>query len=181
MKRANRHEILRDLSGRWEETGKRHLYLVLGTYADLAAFLKDVKRGARTPDRRPVEAVIRVNSALLETLGESGQEEMVDSEARYLEHIQQTLARHFDGILKTELERHDIVVLADLELIFAFSLDLAVLRQHATNGKHVVLLIPGRREGERIVLFREAEQEFRRSLPVNLVMENHIWEIAHGA
>ena len=181
MKRANRHEVLRELSGRWGETGKRHLYLILGTYADLLAFLKDVKSGARTPDRKPVEAVISLNSALLEALGETGQEEMVDSEARYLEHIQQTLARDFDVILRAALDRHNIVVLSDLELVFAFSLDLAILRQHATNGKHVVLLIPGKREGERIILFREAEPEFHRSLPVNLVMESHIWEIAHGA
>jgi len=179
MKRMNRHEILGDLVSKWEESGKRHLYLVMGSCTELAAFERDLKTNAKTPDRQPLRPPISVNGALLARLPDEELNKLDGGEAKYPTMVHDRLKKEFESLLLEALDKQNIVVLKDMELLFAFNLDLALLRLHATNGRHVVLLLPGRRVGDRIILFHEAEDRFERKLPANLIMENHIWEIGH--
>jgi hypothetical protein len=180
VKRANRHDILRELTQKWDEVGKRHLYLVLGRCEELAVLARELAN-ARTPDRQPLGAPLSVNGALLRLLEQRGDLDRLDGgEAKYPTMVRERLAQEFEALLKDALARRHVIVLTDLELLFAFDLDLALLRLHATNGRHVVLLLPGQRVGERILLFHEVEERFHRTLPTNLVMDTHVWEIAHG-
>lgn len=179
MKRMNRHEILGELTCKWEESGKRHLYLVMGSCSELAAFENDLKTHAKTPDRQPLRPPIRMNSAILDRLSDDELNKLDNGEAKYPTMVRDRLKKEFEGLLTEALKEQNVIVLKDMELLFAFDLDLALLRLHATNGKHVVLLLPGQRVGDRIVLFHEAVDKFERRLPTNLFMENHIWEIGH--
>jgi hypothetical protein len=177
----NRHEILGELTSRWDETGKRHLYLVMGSCSQLTAFDHDLKTNAKTPDRQPLRPPISMNSAMLARLSDEELNKLDNGEAKYPTMVRDRLKREFEALLTEALRKQNVIVLKDMELLFAFDLDLAVLRLHATNGKHVVLLLPGQRVGDRIILFHDAEEKFERRLPTNLFMENHIWEIGHDA
>jgi hypothetical protein len=73
-----------------------------------------------------------------------------------------------------------LLILKHLELSFAYSLNLSVFRTRATNQHHILLLLPGERRGEGITLFHEADPRFHRSLPGNLIADNHIWELKDG-
>jgi len=179
VKQSNRHQIIQDLVQKWEETGKRHLYLVLGRCAELEALARELSN-ARMPDRQSVGNPLHVNAVLLERLKQQNKlDELDGGEAKYPTMVREKLASEFEAALKEALDKKRVVVLTDLELLFAFDLDLALLRLHATNGRHVVLLLPGERVGERVMLFHETEERFQRQLPMNLVMDTHIWEIAN--
>jgi hypothetical protein len=179
MKRASREEILKELSAKWAERGKRHLYLVLGKVSALAQFEKDLSF-AKAPGRQPLDAVLSVNQELLKRLPGDEADRLINGEAKYPTMITERLAREFDALVKDSQAERDVVVLKDLELVFAFDLDLASLRLRAVNGKHIVLLLPGHCTGGRIILYHEAEERFHRALPTNLVMDAHIWEIGHA-
>jgi hypothetical protein len=179
MKRMNRHDILGDLSSKWGESGKRHLYLVMGLCAQLDAFERDLIANAKTPDRKPLRQPISINKAILARLSDEDLNKLDSGEAKYPTMVHDRIKKEFEALLTDALEEQNIAILRDMEMLFAFNIDLAILRLIATNGKHVVLLLPGHRVGDRIILFHEAEGKFERRLPTNLVMENHIWEIDH--
>lgn len=180
MKHANRHDIVRELSQKWEESGKRHLYLILGNCAALDSLARDLA-SARLPDRQQVGNAVSVNARLLQRLKELDKLDDLDGgEAKYPTMVRERLTLEFASLVRATLNRKRVIVLTDLELLFAFELDLALLRQEATNGRHVVLLLPGERVGESICLFHESDERFQRKLPTSLVMDTHIWEIAHA-
>ena len=62
------------------------------------------------------------------------------------------------------------MILAHLELIFTYRLDLSLLRGLASDTRQIVLLLPGRRQGDRIIMFPDAEVGDY-TLPVDLVVE----------
>ena len=68
--------------------------------------------------------------------------------------------------------------LKNLEILFAYDLELNCLRIRAANQKHILLLLPGEKVGDRVTLFHEAPQNNHRTLPTNLVPENHLWELS---
>ena len=70
-----------------------------------------------------------------------------------------------------------VPALKNLELLFAYDLELNCLRIRATNQKHILVLLPGEKVGDRITLFHEAPSTNHRTLPTNLVPENHLWEL----
>ena len=180
MKHANRNDIVHELGQKWNEGGKRHLYLVLGRCSELEALARDLAN-ARMPDRQQVGEPIRVNAALLDRLKQQNKlDELDGGEAKYPTMVRERLKAEFEVLVKGALDRKRAVVLGELELLFAFELDLALLRREATNGRHIVLLLPGERIGDRVVLFHEADERFQRALPTNLVMDTHIWEVANG-
>lgn len=178
MRRMSRPEILMELSSKWAEIGKRHLYLVTGSYDQLRTFEKDLAN-AKTPDRQPIGQPIGINARIMENLPDEVLDDLVAGEAKYPTVTFNKFTEVFKKILSEAFAKRNVVILKDLELLFAIQIDLSELRLRATNGKHILLMIPGHKIGEKIVLFHEAEENFQRVLPTNLVMDNHIWEIGH--
>jgi hypothetical protein len=75
------------------------------------------------------------------------------------------------------LRENDLLVLAHLELLFAYNLELSPLRTLATDAKRILLLLPGQRRQDKVILFPDLDEE-QCVLPTNLIAENHLWEIS---
>ena len=155
----------------------RHLYGVLGTYAQLAQFEQDDLAQAQTSQGNPFPRPINVNRELLAHIGDEDLRQLVNDEARRPQAVQRRLGQELDSLLDELLQSDHFLILKQLELAFAHSLDLGVFRIRATNQNHVLLLLPGERRGEHITLFHEADPQSHRSLPINLIADNHLWEL----
>jgi hypothetical protein len=62
--------------------------------------------------------------------------------------------------------------------MFAYDLDFSTLRRYASNQNRILLLLPGQRSGDQIILFHEAAADFQRALPASVIADNHLWELA---
>lgn len=158
----------------------RHLYGLLGTYAQLAEFEQSVLAQARDPNGNPFPPSINLNRELLARIGDEDLRQLVQAEARRPQAIQRRLGQELDNLLGALLADNHLLILKHVELTFAYSLDLSVFRTRATDQNHILLLLPGERRGEGITLFHEAIPRFHRSLPGNLIADNHIWELKDG-
>ncbi len=155
----------------------RHLYAVLGTYARLAHFETNHLAEARTADGAPFPTPINLNRALLDSIPDDELRKLVRDEARRPQAVQHQLNDRLRELLQAHLAATPFLILKQMELLFAFDLELAVFRTLATDQSHILLLLPGERRGEHIILFHEADARFQRTLPGNLVAENHLWEL----
>jgi len=155
----------------------RHLYGVLGTYAQLALFEQADLSQARDPHGNPFPCPVNLNRALLARIGDDDLRRLVKDEGRRPQAVRRRLAQELDHLLSALLDSSHLLVLKQLELVFAYGLDLSVFRTRATNQNHVLLLVPGERRGDHVILFHEADPPCQRSLPVNLVADNHLWEL----
>jgi hypothetical protein len=158
----------------------RHLYGLLGTYAQLAAFEQADLVQACDPDGDPFLAPINLNRELLARIGDDDLRQLVQAEARRPKAIQRRLGQELDDLLGALLADDHLLILKQLELTFAYSLDLSVFRTRATDRNHILLLLPGEQRGEGVILFHEADPRFHRLLPGNLIADNHIWELKDG-
>jgi len=86
------------------------------------------------------------------------------------------VARAFEQFLRANLTGQGILVLSNLEMIFAYHIELNLLRTMAADEDRVLLLLPGRRSRGRIIMFHEMEGGDY-TLLTNLIAENHLWEI----
>lgn len=168
-------DIIEALCARLAVPTGRHLYGILGTYAELDAFAKKLRQ-ARTPEDEHFPAPLSVNAGILNAIPDAEFRELALNEARRPEPTRAHVARAFETFLRGALEQHGLVVLAQLELLWAYSVELAVLRTLAADDHRVLLLLPGRRDGERIVMFPDAD-EGSYTLPTNLIADNHLWEL----
>ena len=153
----------------------RHLYGVLGTYPALDGFAKKLQE-AKTVDGQPFPAPISVNKGILKTIPDEEFRGLVENEAKRPEPTAAHVYRAFDTFLRETLKNNGLVVLAHLELLFAYRLELNSLRTLAADTHRMVLLLPGKREGGRIMLFPDSD-EGSYTLPMNLIAENHLWEL----
>ena len=158
----------------------RHLYGLLGTYTQLAEFEQVNLAQARDPNGNPFPPSINLNRDLLARIGDDDLRQLVRDEARRPQAIQRRLGQELDNLLVGLLGDNHLLILKQLELTFAYSLDLSVFRIRATDQNHILLLLPGERRGEGITLFHEADPRFHRRLPGNLIADNHIWELKDG-
>jgi hypothetical protein len=86
------------------------------------------------------------------------------------------VAQSFAAFLRQDLRSKGLVVLAHLELVFAYRIELNFLRTPAADDDRVLLLLPGRRDGRRVVMFRDlADGSY--TLSTNLIADNHLWEL----
>ena len=67
-------------------------------------------------------------------------------------------------------------MLSDLEMLFAYNLELNLLRTMAADDDRVLLLLPGRRAGARVIMF-PSWPDGSYTLPTNLIADNHLWEL----
>jgi hypothetical protein len=157
----------------------RHLYGVLGSYAQLEQFEKTDLAQARTPQGQLFPKPINLNRELLTRIGDDDLRQLIKDEARYPQTVQRQLGQKFDQLLGDLLSSPaaELLILKQVELLFTYNLDLSVLRTRAANQNHILLLLPGQRRSEQIIIFHETEARFHRTLPGNLIAENHLWEL----
>ena len=172
------HEINSQLRQKLEMPTGRHLYVVLGSYDRLDRYERVAFREARSASDQRLGDPVNVNRRLLDAIDDDELKRLVQSEASRMETVKKRLSDELDSLVAKELASHAFLALKNMELLFAYDLELNCLRIRATNQKHILLLLPGQREGDRITLFHEAAQENHRTLPSNLVPENHLWELS---
>ena len=172
------HEINSQLRQKLEMPTGRHLYVILGAYDRLERYETVVFPEARTPDGQRLPFPLNVNRALLDRIKDDELKRLVQTEASRIESVKDRLSKELDAMVAEKLETNSFLALKNLELLFALDLELNCLRIRAANQKHILILLPGERIGDRITLFHEAQQNNHRTLPSNLVPENHLWELS---
>jgi hypothetical protein len=176
-------EIISQLREKLQFNIGRHLYGVLGTYAQLEQFEKKDLPQARDHQGRRFPNLLNLNRELLVRIGDEELRQLVKDEARYPQAVRRQLGQKFDQLLAELLTNQAsgspfrLVILKQMELLFTYQLDLSVLRTRATNENHILVLLPGQRRGNQVILFHETEPRFQRPLPGNLIADNHLWEI----
>ena len=173
-------QVISDLLDKLRFAVGRHLYAVLGSYARLAQFERADLAQARDLKGNRFPAAINLSHELLRRIGDEDLCQLTRDEARRPQAVQRRLERELDALLGDLVHQHWLVILKQMELVFAHSLDLSAFRTRAVNDAHVLLLLPGERRGERVVLFHEGGSRFERFLPGNLIADNHIWELKDG-
>ena len=168
-------EIIEALRARLAVPTGRHLYGVIGPYAALERFAGKLAQARTSADRR-FPAPRSVNRGILEAIPDDEFRQLVADEAKRPEPTAAHVARAFESFLRTALKGKGPVILADLELVFAYNLELNVLRSLAADDDQVILLLPSKREGGRVVMFAETG-ESSYMLPSNLIADNHLWEL----
>jgi hypothetical protein len=81
------------------------------------------------------------------------------------------VARALERFLRANLTGKGILVLSNLEMLFAYHIELNLLQTTAADEDRVLLLLPGRRSRGRIIMFHEMD-EGDYTLPTNLIAEN---------
>ena len=176
--RLSGHEINSQLRQKLEMPTGRHLYVVLGKYEQLERYEKVAFSEARSPSGQRLGSPVNVNLSLLERIKDDDLKWLVRSEASLPETVRKRLAEELDALVQAKLASCSFLALRSLELVFTYELEMNCLRIRATNQKHILLLLPGERVGDRITLFHEASSPNHRTLPANLVPENHMWELS---
>ena len=178
-------EIIEALRQKLTVPGGRHLYGVLGTYKQLEAFAKKLRQ-AMTPacaagaagrlDAKRFPKPLNVNRGILDAIPDDEFRQLAENEAKRPEPTAAHVAKAFERFLRAKLRGKGIVVLSNLEMLFAYHIELNLLRTMAADEDRVLLLLPGRRSSGRIIMFHEMD-EGDYTLPTNLIAENHLWEL----
>lgn len=170
-------QIISELRDKLRVESGRHLYGILGTYAQLTGFEQNALAQAKMTAGSPLPTPVNTNRELLAQMGDDDLLQLARDEAKRPQAIQRKLNGELGALVASRLRSQDVLILKQLELVFAYALELSVFRTHATDKNHVILLLPGERRSDRIILFSEAESRFQRTLPENLIAENHLWEL----
>ena len=168
-------DIIEAMRSKLTMPGGRHLYAVFGSYADLDRFAKKLQQ-AKTADGSPFPRPLNVNRGILDAIPDDEFRQLVENEAKRPEPTAAHVAKAFEAFLRSQLGEKTLVVLAHLEMLFAYNLELNLLRTMAADEHRILLLLPGKRTGGRIAMF-PAHEEASYMLPTNLVADNHMWEI----
>jgi len=170
-------EINAKLREKLEHTTGRHLYVILGTYERLAQYERVSLPEARGPAGDKLPAPVNLNLSILERFPDEDLKSMVQNEAKLPMSVCQRIARELDELIAQHLADNMLLTLKQMELLFTYDLELNPLRIRAVNQKHILMLLPGERTSQRTILFHEASPRFHRTLPANIVPEDHLWEL----
>ena len=113
----------------------------------------------------------------LETIPDDEFRQLVENEAKRPEPTAAHIARAFKELLRTKLQKKGLLILANLEMLFVYNIELELLRIMAADENHILLLLPGRRMSGKIIMFPGLVEESSYMLPTNLIAENHLWEL----
>lgn len=171
----NDTEIIEALCSKLLVPTGRHLYGVLGTYPALKRFAEMLQQ-AKAPDGKPFPVPLSVTRGILNAIPDDEFRSLVEREARRPEPIAAHVARAFETFLRVHLKENGLVVLESLEILFAYGSDFSLLRTLATDSHRILLLLPGKWEHGRVVMFPDQE-DGEYTLPGNLIAENHLWEL----
>mgnify|MGYP005840020203 CR=1 FL=1 len=153
----------------------RHLYGVLGSYRALRSFTQNLQQ-ASDVDGQPFPAPLSVTRGILESIPDPEFKQLASDEAKRPEPVAKHVSRAFELFLRESLHQRRLLVLSDLELLFAYNVELNPLRTLATDEHRLLLLLPGKRERGGIVMFPELGHG-RYGLPSNLIAEDHLWQL----
>ncbi len=168
-------DIIENIRSKLNVSGGRHLYGVLGSYGNLNRFHK-ILRQAKMPDGRRFPKSLSVNKEILNTIPDDEFQELVKNEAKRPEPTAAHVGKAFETFLRSKLTGKGLIILSNLELLFAYNLELNLLRTMATDDDRILLLLPGRRSGGSIIMFPESD-EGSYTLPTNLIASGHLWEL----
>ena len=95
------------------------------------------------------------------------------------ETVKKQLAEELDALVADKLSQTSFLAIKSLELLFAYDMELNCFRIRAANQKHILVLLAG---GESWLTASLSSTRHRqtnhRTLPMNLVPENHLWELS---
>lgn len=168
-------EIVEALISKLKTPGGRHLYGVLGAYPALKSFAKILQQ-VKTPDGNNFPGPLSLNRGILDAIPDEEFRHLVENEAKRPEPTAAHVAKAFEAFLRLNLQGKGIIVLSDLELLFAYNIELNLLRTLATDDDRILLLLPGRRRSGQIVMFPDAD-EGSYTLPLNLITQGNLWEL----
>jgi hypothetical protein len=117
-----------------------------------------------------------VNREILDGIPDEEFRPLVEREAKRPEPTAAHVTKAFEGFLRRALSGAGLVALADLELVFAYGIELNLLRTLAADDNRVLLLLPGRRESGHVRMFPDLV-DGSYALPVNLIADNHLWQL----
>jgi hypothetical protein len=170
----NYTDIIIELRKKLDIPVGRHLYGVLGTYKKLDIFSQELQR-ASLSDGNTFPAPLSVNEGIINAFSDEEFREIVKNEARRPEPTRMSVRNAFEAFLRENFAKSELLILEDLELIFAYDIDLSPLRTMATDERRIVLLLPGKRSGERLVMYPAVDGEYK--LPRSLITDDHLWEV----
>jgi hypothetical protein len=168
-------EIVEVLLTKLALPGGRHLYGVMGTHARLDAFAAELTK-ARLAGGSKFPTPLSVNRGILDAIPDDEFRKLTRDEAKRPEPTTAHVSQAFASFLRQHLCGKGLVVLAHLELLFAYRIELNLLRTLAADDDRVLLMLPGRRDGRRVVMYPDLV-EGSYTLPTNLIAENHLWEL----
>lgn len=153
----------------------RHLYGILGSYKALDRFAGKLQE-AKVSEGKPFPSPLSVNRGILEAIPDEEFRRLVQDEAKHPEPTADHVRRAFESFIRTALQRDGLVVLKSLEMLFAYDTELSALRTLAADEYRVILLLPGKREGERVIMF-PGTGPTTYSLPTNLLPRDNLWQL----
>ncbi len=168
-------EVIENLRIKLGVPGGRHLYGILGTYPGLKSFSKKLIQ-ARAPDGRPFPKPLSINRGILESIPDSEFKQLAENEAKRPEPTAAHIGMAFEKFLRSKLRGKGLIVFEGLEMLFAYNIEMNLLRTMAADEDRILLLLPGKRSGGRIIMFPDYD-EGEYSVPTNLIAENHLWEL----
>lgn len=168
-------DIIEAIISKLNNPGGRHLYAVLGTYRGLRSFENKLQE-AKTPDGKNFPKPLSVNKEILDAIPDEEFRQLVENEAKRPEPTAAHVAKAFETFLRSNLQGKGLIVLSNLEMLFAYHLELNLLRTMATDDDRVMLLLPGHRSGGNIIMYPDSD-EGSYTLPTNLIAQDHLWEI----
>ncbi len=170
-------QVISELRRQLQNQSGRHLYVILGSYGQLASFEKNDLAPAQMVDGQTFPEPINFNRELLACIEDDALRRMVRDESRRPQAVENWLNQAFDQLLRRFFEQGPFLIFKQCELMFAYKLDASKLRTYAANQNHLLLLLPGRQVSHQIQLFNEAEPRFQAQFPGQLVTENNLWEL----
>ncbi len=168
-------EIIETMRTRLSMPGGRHLYGVLGSYDDLNRFAGQMAK-AKSTDGQPFPKPVSVNRGILDAIPDEEFRKLVNDEAKRPEPTAAHVASAFGDFIRTNLAGKGLIALRDFELVFAYHLELNLLRTLAADQDRILLLLPGKRERGAVTLFPDSDHGSY-ILPTNLIAENNLWEL----
>jgi len=169
-------DIIETLRSKLVIPGGRHLYGVLGSYSGLSKFGKNLAL-VKSPEGKVFPESVSVNKGILDVIPDDEFRKLAADEAKRPEPTAAQISQAFESFIRARFaEKRGLLVLENLEMLFAYHLELNLLRTLAADENRVVLLLPGKRVSGKIVMFPDLT-EANYTLPTNLIAENHLWEL----
>jgi hypothetical protein len=168
-------EIIESLRSKLNVESGRHLYGVLGSYDLLNKFVNEL-RHATLINGKKFPRPFSVNRGILDLIPDDEFRQLVENEARRPEPTAAHVAKAFETFLRSKIHKKGVVILSNLEMLFAYNTELNLLRTIAADDDKILLLLPGRRSSGRLIMYPEIEGSCY-TLPTNLIAGNHLWEI----
>ena len=107
-------QIISELRKKLQFDVGRHLYGVLGTYAQLARFEKETLAQALDPQGRPFPPAINLNRDLPAQIPDDDLRRLIRNEARYPQTVQRRLNKELNLLLHRLWRQNNLLILKQL-------------------------------------------------------------------